>query len=78
MTLSWYGEKKLDTSLSLSEYQYMLIRMKTDRVLRFLFVLFAGLVATSEARAQALSVFVVKPHVVDLTFPSDAAVEAVV
>ena len=52
--------------------------MKPDRAFRFFFVLFAGLVATSAPWAQALSVFVVKPHVVDLTFPSDAAVEAVV
>ena len=52
--------------------------MKSDRAFRFIFVLFAGLVATSAPWAQALSVFVVKPHVVDLTFPSDAAVEAVV
>ena len=52
--------------------------MKSDRAFRFIFVLFAGLVATSAPWAQALSVFVVKPHFVDLTFPSDAAVEAVV
>ena len=59
-------------------YKYMLIHMRVRKVLLSFLVFPVALVAAASLRAQPLAFVAVQPHPVDLTFPSEAAVEAVV